>query len=114
MLLTWSIESRADAVVSVSFARHAKRVDTSQKAIVEALRRAGWLVWTIERPVDLLVYKPSRGFLCLECKTARGKREPKAVIDKRQKEQIEFIEATGTQRVCDPFEALLAVGEVTA
>lgn len=95
----------------MSVARFAKRTDTTQKAIVEALRKAGWMVWIIERPVDLLCWKPSKGFHCLECKTPRGKKNPKAVIDKRQVEQIEFIEATGTRRVCTPFEALLALGE---
>lgn len=91
---------------------YARRTDTSQPAIVKALREAGWHVWIIGRPVDLLCWKAGKGFRCLEAKTARGKKNPKAVIDKRQKEQIEFIETTGTRRVTTAFEALLALGEV--
>lgn len=96
----------------MSFNRYARRPDESQPAIVEALRNAGWSVWIIGRPVDLLCWKPGRGFRCLEAKTAYGKKNPKAVIDKRQKEQIEFIDVTGTPRVTSAQEALLAVGEV--
>jgi hypothetical protein len=95
----------------VTFNRFAKRPDQSQSAIVQALRDAGWLVWIIGRPVDLLCWKPGRGFRCLEAKTPYGKKNPKAVIDKRQKEQIEFINTTGTPRVTCAAEALLAVGE---
>lgn len=96
----------------MTFNRYAKRPDESQPAIVQALRDAGWHVWIIGRPVDLLCWKAGKGFRCLEVKTARGKKNPKAVVDKRQKEQIEFIETTGTCRVTSSFEALLAVGEV--
>jgi hypothetical protein len=95
----------------VSFNRYARRKDTSHDEIVQALRNAGWSVFEIGRPVDLLVWKAAKGFRCLEVKTARGKRNPKAVIDRRQKQQIEFIETTGTPRVTTAFEALLAVGE---
>lgn len=95
----------------MSFARFAKRTDTTQQAIVDALRAAGWRVDVIGRPVDLLVWKRGRGFMALECKTPRGKRQPKAIVDKRQREQNEFIAETGTSVVTSPFEALLAVGE---
>lgn len=95
----------------MSFNRFAKRPDESQAAIVKALREAGWYVWIIGRPVDLLCWKAGKGFRCIECKTARGKKDPKAVVDKRQKEQIQFIETTGTWRVTSAAEALLAVGE---
>jgi hypothetical protein len=87
------------------------RADESQSPIIEALEKAGWHVWIIGRPVDLLVWKAGKGFHCLEAKTARGKKNPKPVIDKRQKEQIEFIETTGTPRVTSAVEALQAVGE---
>ncbi len=95
----------------MSIQRWAARTDTSQQPIVNALRKAGWSVWFIGRPVDLLCWKHGRGFQLLECKTARGKKTPKAVIDKRRIEQNEFIELTGVRRVCSPFEALLALGE---
>lgn len=96
----------------MSFNRYARRKDTSHDEIVSALRGAGWSVFEIGRPVDLLVWKAGKGFHCLEAKTARGKKNPKAVIDKRRKEQNEFIETTGTPRVTCAQEALLAVGEV--
>lgn len=96
----------------MTFNRYARRPDESQAAIVKALRDAGWHVWIIGRPVDLLCWKEGRGFRCLEAKTPRGKKNPKAVIDKRQKEQIDFINTTGTWRVTSAQEALLAVGEV--
>lgn len=95
----------------MGYNRYAKKPDTSQSAIVKALKDSGWFVWIIGRPVDLLCWKPGKGFRCLEAKTPRGKKNPKAVIDKRQKEQIEFINTTGTPRVTCAQEALLAVGE---
>lgn len=95
----------------MSYQRYAKRTDKTQAEIVEAIKKAGWSVWIIGRPVDLLCWRPDRGFRCLECKTAQGKKNPKARIDKRQKEQNDFIETTGTGRVCTAFEALLALGE---
>jgi hypothetical protein len=95
----------------VTFNRYAKKPDESQESIVKALRDAGWHVWIIGRPVDLLCWKAGKGFCCLECKTARGKKAPKPVVDKRQKEQIDFIQTTGTWRVTCAQEALLAVGE---
>jgi hypothetical protein len=96
----------------VSYSRpQIHRSDNSQAGIVEAIQGAGWSVWIIGRPVDLLCWRRRDGFRLLECKTAYGKQNPKAVIDKRQKEQIEFIELTGTPRVTSPIEALLALGE---
>lgn len=35
--------------------RHAARADGNQAEIVEALRKAGYVVWNIRWPVDLLV-----------------------------------------------------------
>lgn len=95
----------------MSFNRYARRKDISHDEIVSALRGAGWSVYEIGRPVDLLCWKAGKGFVCLEAKTARGKRNPKARIDKRNEEQIKFIETTGTPRVTCAMEALLAVGE---
>lgn len=95
----------------MGYNRYAKKPDASQSAIIKALKDAGWSVWIIGRPVDLLCWKQGRGFRCLEAKTAYGKKNPKAKIDKRQVEQIEFINTTGTPRVTCAQEALLAVGE---
>jgi hypothetical protein len=89
--------------------RYAKRTDQTQASIVKALRRAGWHVWVIHEPVDLLCWKPGRGFRVLECKTpTKGGR---IRIRKDQAAQNGFIELTGTPRVADPFEALLKLGE---
>lgn len=92
--------------------RYAAKADKAQPDIVKAVKAAGWLTWIIGRPVDLLCYKAGKGFRLMECKTAQGKKNPKAVIDKRQREQIEFIEATGTPRVTTPEEALRFLGEI--
>jgi hypothetical protein len=94
----------------MSLNRYARRSDTTQSLIVEALRTAGWSVWVVGRPVDLLCWKAGV-FRLLEIKTAYGKKKPKARIDKRQDEQNEFIALTGTPVVCTPAAALLALGE---
>ena len=104
------LHARFREVLDMSLARFAKRTDTTQEAIVKALRAAGWLVWVISKPCDLLCWKAGR-FQALEVKTPYGKKQPKARTDKRQKEQIEFLQATGAPVVTSPMEALLAVGE---
>lgn len=89
--------------------RYARKVDTTQASIVQALRDAGWSVWIIEEPCDLLCWKAGSGFHTLECKTPRNKRgDPR--IDKRQVTQNEFLELTGTPRVTSVEAALAAVG----
>jgi hypothetical protein len=111
----------------VSWNRYNKRPDSSQADIVKDLReKGGWRVDIIGRPVDLLCFKVVsleqlmrataceggfRLFMPLEAKTARGKKNPKAVVDKRQQEQIDFINDTGTRRVTSGFEARLALGD---
>jgi hypothetical protein len=90
--------------------RYARKVDTTQSAIVETLRLAGWMVWVIEEPCDLLCYQPSTGrWQPLECKSPRNKNgDPR--LDKRQVKQNEFIKLTGTPRVTSSKEALQAIG----
>lgn len=109
----------------MSAPRYAKRRDASEPDQVKALRGAGWEV-TRHLPVDLLchrivtldqllrVLKRGDGYLLvlpMECKTAYGKKDPKAKLDKRQKEQIEYCERWKIPKPTDGFEALLAVGE---
>jgi hypothetical protein len=96
----------------VSFLRYARRKDKSQDEIVAALRSAGWRVWIIGWPCDLLCFKRGRGLRTLECKTARGKAGT-APLRKDQQEQNAFCEITETPRVTSAMEALQAVGEVT-
>ena len=95
----------------MSLARFAKRRDLCEPEIVEALEAAGWLVWQLDRPCDLLCYKSAKGFKTLECKTGRGKRLTIAK-DKRQREQAEFLVITATPIVRTPEEALRALGEI--
>lgn len=83
---------------------YARKVDTTQAVIVEAIRAAGWQVWIIEEPCDLLCFKHGI-WKTIECKTPRNKRgDPKR--DKRQAKQDEFIADTGTPRVTTPEVAL--------
>lgn len=93
----------------MSLNRFARRTDTSQKPIVEALRAAGWTVWVIGWPCDLLLWKAGRGFRTMECKTpynADGTMRKR----KDQEEQVEFIQLTGTPIALTPEQALRLVG----
>jgi hypothetical protein len=89
---------------------YARRKDASQAAIVEAIRKAGWLCFVLHEPCDLLCWKAGKGWRTLECKTPQknGKQRKR----KDQPTQEEFLRLTGTRVVLDPFEALLALGEV--
>lgn len=80
----------------------AKR-DACEPDIVEALERCGVRVWR-KLPCDLLTLYRGR-WLPLECK------DPDAYVDKRQKEQIEFLDSTGTPIVRTADDALLVVVE---
>lgn len=91
----------------------AKR-DAAEPAIVEALEKSGWEVHR-ELPVDLLCLKRIDAehvmVRLIEAKTARGKKNPRAVLDKRQVKQNEFVERWSIPKPTTPIEALLAVGE---
>jgi hypothetical protein len=95
----------------MSLNRYAVRRDISEPPIIEALERAGAEVWPLDYPVDLLVRFRGHWHL-LECKTGRGKKLTVA-RDKRQKEQIAFLESTQTPIVRTPMEALRAIGAVS-
>lgn len=56
--------------------RYAARTDSTQTAIVEALRAAGCSVWPIKLPCDLLVGVAGKTAI-VECKVMRGKLNPK-------------------------------------
>lgn len=91
---------------------NAKR-DEAEPEIVQALEKAGWEVHR-ELPVDLLCLKRDGDRVrvkLLEAKTARGKKKPKAILDKRQVKQNEFCERWGVDKPTSAMEALLAVGE---
>jgi len=92
--------------------RYAARRDTAEPDIVDALEKAGCTVYR-KLPTDLLVWHPRFGpgtFKVIEAKTLQGKRDPKIKIDKRQREQIEFCETTGTPRIATPEGALHWLG----
>ncbi len=91
----------------MSLRRWAARSDSSRSLIVEAIRKAGWEVWDIRRPCDILCWKRDKGFRCLELKTPTGKKNPKARIRSQQKDQNAFCDLTETPRCITPEEALL-------
>lgn len=87
----------------MSLRRYAKRADSTQGAIVEALRKAGIKVWIISKPCDLLTYYPAyKRWVPLECKPPKRKRND-------QPEQDDFLESYGVARVRSPQEAIVAV-----
>lgn len=88
---------------------YARKRDTSEPDIVEALEKAGFRVWR-ELPVDLLVYRPDTGIRLLENKTPTktGKRRKR----KDQQAQDDFVKLTGTPVVLTPEAALEALGAV--
>jgi len=97
----------------MSYLRHAKKVDSSQEAIVKALRKAGVEVYVIGRPVDLLCYVRGSWKL-LEAKPAP---EPgirvKLKAPRKRKDQIEqdeFIAKYHVPVVRTTIEALEALG----
>lgn len=64
-----------------------RSTDKNQKEIVQALRKAGWRVWIIHEPVDLLV-KRGKVIGVIEVKNPDGLNRP-------QKSQTEFMEGGG-------------------
>lgn len=96
----------------MSLNRHAKKRDTSEGPIIDALEIAGFHVWQLDRPCDLLLWRPDMGpgnFRALEVKTPSGRRG-KARKRNDQEEQTAFVETTGTPIVTTPMEALRAMG----
>lgn len=87
--------------------RRAARVDASQSAIVDALRKAGASVWLIGRPVDAIVGLRSQTLL-MEFKT------PGTQYGKKPNEnQQEFMSGWRGGPVCmvdSPEAALRALG----
>lgn len=53
--------------------RYDARTDANERQIVDALQAAGYVVWQIRWPVDLLVGTPSGRWLPMEVKTAKGR-----------------------------------------
>lgn len=92
----------------MSLPRFASRVDSTQKAIVAALRHAGADVEIIRQPVDVAVRLrgwPPGLFLFLECKPESHR---KARSD--QAKQEAKLQRYGIRKVRTPEEALEACG----
>lgn len=91
--------------------RYAKKVDSTQAAIVEGLRKMGYDVYPVGQPVDLLVHwmRGSAHMLrTLECKSPTNKAgAPK--LDKRSRQQADFCERTGTPYVVTLEQAVAAL-----
>lgn len=90
--------------------RYAAKSDISQPKIVEDLRKAGYSVWNIKLPDDLLVWHPKFGannFRMLSVKTADAKGRVKERGDR--KKQNAFCALTGVPRVSNSEQALEAM-----
>lgn len=97
----------------MSWKYHKDKPDAVTEKIVEELRARGYEVVHLGRPTDLLVRHKgwcSNWWRLLECKSRKLK-GGKVVLDKRQKEQLEFCEKQKVPYVTDVFEARLALGE---
>lgn len=94
-------------LAQVSLPRFASRVDSTQRAIVAALRKAGVRVFVIGRPVDLLTYHRGR-WQPLECKPTTHKR---GRADQAEQEAV--LAECAIPKVRTAEEALKAVGLVT-
>jgi len=62
----------------MSLHRYGKRRDANEPEVVMALRKAGAVVWFMDRPFDLLVGHRGR-LVALEVKTRTGKLKPSQV-----------------------------------
>lgn len=83
--------------------RHDARRDAGESEIIEALQKAGWLVWR-SLPVDLLCYHASTDtFRTLEVKS------PGVPLKPKDGPQKDFCELTGCPIVNNPESAIEAV-----
>jgi hypothetical protein len=96
----------------VSLARYAKKRDTAEPGIIDALEGVGALVFQLDTPADLLV-KFRELWHVMEVKTGRGKNLT-VIKDKRQKQQQDFLLLTKTPIVRTPDEALRAIGAMNS
>ena len=92
----------------MSLARFAKKRDTAEPAIVEALLAARCKVWKLDRPFDLLVGIAGR-FVVLEVKSNNRKPDPR---QQKQTDELRDAQAGGlpVYRVQTLEDALQAVG----
>lgn len=96
----------------MSIARHAKQRDANEAAIVLALHAAGCLVWRLDQPVDLLVYRRrDPAWFLLEVKLPPGPRGGTGSSKLTAGQRKFFALAPhNTAVVRTPIDALEAVG----
>jgi hypothetical protein len=88
----------------MSFTRRHSRPDIAQEPIVEALRKAGIMVWVIGKPCDLLTLYAGR-WTPLEVKSDTSNARNR----KDQEKQKQFLAITGVAIVKTPQEAITAI-----
>lgn len=94
----------------MSLPRYAAKRDTSEPGIVEALKRAGFTVERLAKPVDLAVRRhwyPRGANVLLECKTPK----PNGTLPERKDRAVQtaFCDAGGALKVGTPEDALTAM-----
>jgi hypothetical protein len=95
----------------MSLPRFASRTDSTQRAIVAALRHAGADVEIIRQPCDIAVRVrgfPPGMFVLIECK-AESFKKPRADQEKQEAK----LQRYGIKKARSPLEALKIVGLVT-
>lgn len=95
--------------------RYAKRRDKAEGPIIEALERAGFDVWVLDKPCDIMCRKPTDPpgrFWALEIKTGRKKSGDHINASHKPQREVQelFLSQSMTPVVCTPMEALTAVG----
>jgi hypothetical protein len=95
----------------MSIKRWSVKRDLAQPEIIAAIEAAGFQVWRIGLPVDLLVWRADKGVRLLEVKTPTKSGKRRARSD--QQAQDVFIALTGTPVVKTSEEALRALGAIT-
>lgn len=92
--------------------RYARKVDLSQKAIVEGLRALHYRVYLIGEPCDLLVYGWSNKRQCFRWQTLELKTPTKTGKRRKRTDQIDqqrFLEDTRTPVVLTLEDAIRAL-----
>jgi hypothetical protein len=90
--------------------RRASRRDAAEPNIVSALEAAGFQVWRLVQPCDLLCWRADKGWRMLECKTPTKTGKQRKRGD--QMDQAQFLALTGTPVVKTSTEALAALGAI--
>lgn len=98
----------------MSHRRWAAKIDKAQPIIVEALRKAGYRVELIRKPVDLVVRHPTwpaNIWMMAEAKTPRSKKSTQPRKRKDQEEQDQFCKDFAVPRWTTPEQALKELAE---